>query len=66
MLVKLENILNNIYAGKVLDIATGAGDFIEFIKNMSQLESVTAIDELEIMGELIKKRHPEENIHFKK
>ncbi len=66
MLVKLENILNNIYAGKVLDIATGAGDFIEFIKNMNQLESVTAIDELERMGELIKKRYPEENIHFKK
>ncbi|HPM00610.1 MAG TPA: methyltransferase domain-containing protein [Candidatus Cloacimonadota bacterium] len=64
MLVKLENIIKSIRAGKVLDIASGAGDFIDFIKNMSQLESVTAIDELERMGELIKKRHPEENIHF--
>ena len=66
MLEKLESIIKGIHAGKVLDIASGAGDFIDFIKNMNQVESVTAIDEIEKMEEFIKKRHPEDNINFKK
>ncbi len=64
MLDKLENILNSIQAGKVLDIASGAGDFIGFIKNMRNIESVIAVDELEKMGEIVKKDHPEEMVQF--
>jgi ubiquinone/menaquinone biosynthesis C-methylase UbiE len=64
MLEKLEKILNSIDAGKVLDIASGGGEFIGFIKNMSNLKEVVAVDQLERMGEFIKKRFPEETVSF--
>lgn len=63
---ELEQILKQINSGNVLDIASGAGEFIHYIKEMKNIESITAIDSIEKMEEHIRARFPEEPINFLK
>jgi len=66
MLEKLEAKLKTINAGRVLDAATGKGDFIGFIKEFGGYDSITAIDTEERMAELIKRAYPDDAIEFLK
>ena len=40
---KLEKKLKEINGGKVLDVATGRGEFINFIKEFKSFDNITAI-----------------------
>lgn len=64
MLEELELKLKTIDGGRVLDTASGGGDFIGFIKDFKSYESITAIDSESRMGEIIKKNFPDDNIEF--
>ncbi len=64
MLEQLELKLKTIAGGKVLDTATGGGDFIGFIKEFQSYDSITAIDSESRMGDIIKKNFPEDKIEF--
>lgn len=60
----LERVLSQIEAGRVLDIASGAGEFIHYIKEMKSIDSITAIDSIDKMEAHIRQRFPEEQIIF--
>lgn len=52
----LMSLLKEVRGGKVLDIATGVGDFVEFIDEFREVESVTAIDTDERLRAQVEKR----------
>ena len=63
---KIENKLSEIAGGNVLDVATGAGEFIQLIKSFKSFDKITTIDTEEKFGEYIKKKFPDDNIEFMK
>jgi len=56
---KLNNIAAQIPAGRVLDVASGAGEFIHFIHEFSNVESVTALDPSEMSRKFISEQFPD-------
>ncbi len=56
---KLNNIAAQIPAGRVLDVASGAGEFIHFIREFSEVESVTALDPSEMSRKFISEQFPD-------
>jgi ubiquinone/menaquinone biosynthesis C-methylase UbiE len=63
-LKELENKLNGIVGGQVLDVGCGKGEFVHFITNFDSFEKITAVDLHQKAGEIIKKNFPETNIEF--
>ncbi len=63
---KLEKKLAEIIGGNVLDVATGAGEFIQIIESFHSFEKITAIDKEEKFGKYIRKKYPQNNIEYKK
>jgi ubiquinone/menaquinone biosynthesis C-methylase UbiE len=55
----LEKTLKDIRAGKVLDIATGAGEFLHTILEFSNIESITALDSGEFSAKIIAENFPD-------
>jgi ubiquinone/menaquinone biosynthesis C-methylase UbiE len=62
---QLEAKLKQIDGGKVLDVATGGGNFIHYIKEFNSFDSITAIDTSEKPKDLISKQFPDINISFR-
>ena len=66
MLDQIEKRLNEINGGLVLDVATGGGEFINFIKAFSSFDKIIAIDKMERMKDVFNKRFAhEDNIEFR-
>ncbi|MBZ9622336.1 class I SAM-dependent methyltransferase [Clostridium sp. FP2] len=62
---KLKGVLNNIYGGKVLDVGTGRGEFIDLLKeNLKDYTEIIGIDMNDIALENAKERFKDENIDF--
>jgi 2-polyprenyl-3-methyl-5-hydroxy-6-metoxy-1,4-benzoquinol methylase len=63
--ITLENRLSAISGGNILDVATGSGGFITFLRdNLEGYNEITGIDCSERMIEAARKAHSEHNIHF--
>lgn len=60
--------LKNIYGGKVLDVATGRGSFIQYLtEGFKDFESITAIDNIdETILEQVSKNFEDKRIGFKR
>ncbi|MCB2299179.1 class I SAM-dependent methyltransferase [Clostridium tagluense] len=62
---KIKGVLNNIYGGKVLDVGTGRGEFIDLLKeNLKDYTEIIGIDMNDIALEKAKERFKDENIDF--
>lgn len=62
---KLKNSLNKISGGKVLDVGTGVGEFIDLLKeNLKDYTEIIGIDMNDIALEKAKERFQDENIKF--
>jgi len=61
---EIEDRLKTINGGNILDVATGAGNFIHFIKEFNKIEKITAIDTVPQMGDQINKSFPDLNVEF--
>lgn len=55
----LNDIAAQISAGRVLDVASGAGEFIHFIREFSDVESITALDPSEMSRKFIADQFPD-------
>ncbi len=62
---QLEAKLKQIDGGKVLDVATGGGNFIHYIKEFNSFDNITAIDTSEKPKDIISKQFPDINISFR-
>ncbi len=62
---ELEDKLHQIDGGKVLDVATGGGNFIYYIKEFKSFDNITAIDTSEKPSEILPKQFPDINLTFK-
>ncbi len=61
----IEKLLSTISAGNILDIATGSGGFISFLRdNLKDYSEITGIDCSERSIEAARKAHSQPNIHF--
>ncbi|MBN1971201.1 MAG: methyltransferase domain-containing protein [Candidatus Delongbacteria bacterium] len=61
MLEDLDKRLKDINGGLVLDVATGIGDFIGFIKEFGSYDKIIAIDSMPRMEEFFKKNFVDDN-----
>lgn len=61
---KLERMLQEIDGGNVLDVASGRGEFIQFIKHFKNYRKITAIDIMANSEKLIKQTYPDDKITF--
>ncbi len=60
----LEGIINEISGGKILDIATGGGDFLKIIANFKNIKEIIAIDKMERMKDVIEKNKGDLPVSF--
>lgn len=66
MLEQIEKRLSELNGGLVLDVATGGGEFISFIKAFSSFDKIIAIDKMERMQDVFNNRFAnEDNIEFR-
>jgi ubiquinone/menaquinone biosynthesis C-methylase UbiE len=64
---KLKSALNKISGGKVLDVGTGRGEFIDLLKeNLKDYTEIIGIDMNDIALEKAKETFKDKNIQFKK
>lgn len=61
---ELEKLLQQIEGGNVLDVASGRGEFIQFIKHFKSYKKITAIDLVAKSEEMIKQAYPDDEIKF--
>jgi len=66
MLNQIEKRLKEINGGLVLDVATGTGEFIDFIKEFASYDKIIAIDKMDKMKDLFNQRfRNEKKVEFK-
>jgi len=63
-LEELEKKLQQIKGGLVLDVCSGRGEFINFIKSFGSFDKIIANDISARSGEFIKKQYPDLNLEF--
>ncbi|MCF7793192.1 MAG: class I SAM-dependent methyltransferase [Candidatus Cloacimonetes bacterium] len=63
-MLELERILQKIDGGNVLDVASGRGEFIQFIKHFKSYKKITAIDIMANSEKLIQQTYPNDKITF--
>lgn len=61
---RLENRIKKIEAGRILDIASGRGNFVYYIKEFNSNDGIFCIDTNEELSKFYDKEFPEENIKF--
>ncbi len=61
---ELEKKLQQIKGGLVLDVCSGRGEFINFIKSFGSFDKIIANDISARSGEFIKKQYPDLNLEF--
>jgi ubiquinone/menaquinone biosynthesis C-methylase UbiE len=65
MVETAEEALSKLSGGRILDVATGGGGFINILKeNLKDFTEITGIDINERPLEAARKSHSQENIHF--
>lgn len=65
-MITFHDILGEIQGGKVLDVATGTGGFVQTLKeNLASYDEITGVDNSQRAAEEFPKAFPESNIHFR-
>lgn len=61
---RIEEFLQNFDAGRVLDVATGQGNFIPFVLESRSYEEIIAIDNSKVYGKIIEKQFSANKVRF--
>lgn len=65
MIEEIKEKLKSHQIGDILDIATGKGDFIRFLKELGDSKTITAIDQNEAYGKMIGEAFPDIDVSYK-